>query len=339
MIISRTPFRLSFFGGGSDYPVWYEKNGGTVLSSTINKYCYISCRHLPPFFEHRSRVVWSKIESVREIEEIQHSSVRECLKFMDINEGVEIHHDADLPARSGLGSSSSFTVGLLHVLYALKGKMVTKRQLALDAIHVEQERLEENVGSQDQTAAAFGGLNKIEFGSLYKIKVQPIILENSFLENFQDHILLFFTGFVRNASEIASEQVQNTDRLYSQLNRMSQMVEEALDLLKEQDLKRFGHLLHESWMLKRSLTPKISNDSIDSIYQVACETGAWGGKLLGAGGGGFIMFFAPPEVHSRLKEKLRKILYVPARFENIGSQIIYYGPETESFYRRTNEIK
>ena len=328
MVITRTPFRISFFGGGSDYPAWFENNeSGHVLSTSINKYCYISCRYLPPFFEHKSRIIWSKLESVKEINEIQHPSVRETLKFLDINDGIEIHHDADLPARSGLGSSSTFTVGLLHALNALKGRMITKRQLALDAIHIEQEIIKENVGCQDQTIAAFGGLNKIEFGGLQKITVKPISMDFNKWHSFQNHLMLFFTGLSRNASDIAAEQIRNTHNKTSEIRTMMQMVDEGINILSGSDnLEDFGKLLHEGWKLKKSLSSQITNPVIDEIYMVGQEAGATGGKLLGAGGGGFMLLFVKPELQPKVKEKLKKLLYVPFKFENIGSQIIYYAP-------------
>ncbi len=329
MIISRTPFRISFFGGGTDYPVWYNEHGGAVLATSINKYCYITCRYLPPFFEHKYRIVYSMTEQTHNISEIQHPSARETLNFMDINRGVEIHHDGDLPARTGLGSSSAFTVGLLNALYALKGKMVTKRQLALDAIHVEQDKLKENVGSQDQTTAAFGGFNKIEFGGDQQILVQPVTLNSRKCQLLQDHLMLFFTGFSRIASEIAGEQIKKTPDKKNELSRMREMVEEAIGILNggNTDITDFGRLLHESWTIKRSLTDKISTPQIDNIYDTALEAGALGGKLLGAGGGGFILFFVEPELQPEVREKLKDLLYVPFKFENLGSQIIYYGPE------------
>ncbi len=329
MIISRTPFRISFFGGGTDYPVWYNEHGGAVLATSINKYCYITCRYLPPFFEHKYRIVYSMTEQTRNINEIQHPSARETLNFMDIDRGVEIHHDGDLPARTGLGSSSAFTVGLLNALYALKGKMVTKRQLALEAIHVEQDKLKENVGSQDQTTAAFGGFNKIEFGGDQQILVRPITLNSRKCQLLQDHLMLFFTGFSRIASEIAGEQIKKTPDKKNELNRMREMVEESIGILNggDSDITDFGRLLHESWTIKRSLTDKISTPQIDTIYETAMNAGALGGKLLGAGGGGFILFFVEPEIQHEVKEKLRDLLYVPFKFENLGTQIIYYAPE------------
>lgn len=332
MIISRTPFRISFFGGGTDYPVWYKENGGAVLATSINKYCYITCRYLPPFFEHKYRIVYSKTEQTQNISEIQHPSVRETLNFMGIDRGVEIHHDADLPARTGLGSSSAFTIGLLNALYALKGKMVTKRQLALDAVHIEQDIIRENVGSQDQTTAAFGGLNKLEFGGDQQIQVQPITLNSRKCQLLQDNLMLFFTGLSRTASEIAGEQIKKTPDKKTELNKMREMVEEAISILNgsDTDITDFGRLLHESWMIKRSLTDKISTPQINNIYETAINTGALGGKLLGAGGGGFILFFVEPEFQQKVKEELKNLLYVPFKFENLGSQIIYYAP-TDNF--------
>ena len=329
MIIIRTPFRISFFGGGTDYPVYYDNHGGgVVLSTSINKYCYITCRYLPPFFEHKHRIVWTKAESVKEIEEIQHPAVRAGLKFFNIQDGVEIHHDGDLPARTGLGSSSSFTVGLVHALHALKGEMINKRQLALEAIHLEQEMMKENVGCQDQVVAAFGGFNKIEFGGPHKITVCPMPMSSERQDFFQKHLMLFFTGFSRTASEIAAEQIKNTPQKTSELKALHGMVEEAIKILNGNGpLDDFGKLLDESWKIKKSLSSQISNSRIDEIYAAAKSAGALGGKLLGAGGGGFILFFVKPEFQPQLREKLKNLLYVPIKFENLGSQMIYYGPE------------
>jgi len=329
MIISRTPFRISFFGGGTDYPAFYEEHGGAVLSTSINKYCYITCRYLPPFFDYNYRIRYTIREETKTISEIQHPSVRECLKFVNLDRGVEIQHNGDLPAMSGLGSSSAFTVGLLNVLYALKGQLSTKRQLALDAIHIEQDIIKENVGSQDQTAAAFGGFNRIEFGGRRKIWVQPMTLEQSKMEFLQSHFMLFFTGFPRNASNIAAEQIRKTPEKTRELKAMMGMVDEAAKVLNgsQDGYDDFGRLLHESWMVKRSLTPRISSENIDEIYEAAREAGALGGKLLGAGGGGFILLFVRPEIRQKVKEKLNKLLYVPFNFHDLGSQIVYYAPE------------
>ena len=327
MIISRTPFRISFFGGGTDYPAWFRENGGTVLVTTINKYCYISCRYLPPFFDHKSRIIWSKIENVKDINEIQHPSVRETLKFVGINEGVEVHYDADLPARSGIGSSSSFTVGFLHSLYALKGIMPTKMQLAKESIHIEQDILKENVGSQDQISAAFGGFNKIEFRPNGEFNVAPVIIDKKRLKELQNSLMFIFTGFSRTASEIAAEQIKKSDERKKELTEMHKMVGEAINILNsDRKLTEFGKLLHEGWKLKRSLTDKISNPQIDEIYEIARKSGAIGGKLCGAGGGGFFLFFVEPENQVKVREKLKHLLCVPFQFENLGSQIIFYEP-------------
>ena len=325
MIITRTPFRISFFGGGTDIPAWYRENGGAVLSTTIDKYCYISCRGLPPFFDHRHRLVYSKQELINDITEIIHPAIRETFRFMNISEGLEIHHNGDLPAKSGLGSSSSFTVGLLHALYALKGKMIAKRRLALEAIHIEQEMIKEHVGSQDQVAVAFGGLNRITFSGQHNIEVNPIILSKSRFQQFQDHLMLFFTGFSRLASEIEEDKIKQISNKKSELSSLYNMVEDAIDILNgEGDIVDFGRLLHESWRLKKSLSDKVSTSYIDDIYETGIKNGAIGGKLLGAGGGGFILFFVKPEDRDRLKQTLGHLLHVPFRFDTTGSQIIYY---------------
>jgi len=326
MIICKTPFRISFFGGGTDYPVWYRKYGGAVLSTTIDKFCYITCRYLPPFFDHKYHIVYSKDEKVNKISEIDHPAVRETFRFMKINKGLEIHYDADLPAKSGLGSSSSFTVGLLHILNALRGRMVSSQDLALDAIHIEQEILRENVGSQDQIAAAYGGFNRISFNRDSSISVVPMIINPSKIKELQKHLLFFFTGFSRIASNIAGQQIKNTPNKKNELSTMYNFVDEAAAILKsgKNDIEEFGKLLHQSWLLKRSLTNKISNPKIDEIYDMALKAGALGGKLTGAGGGGFMLLFARPENHKRIKEKLKEFLFVPVQFEKSGSKIIVY---------------
>ena len=326
MIISRTPFRISFFGGGTDYPVWYSENKGSVINVTINKYCFITARYLPPFFDYKYRIRYYKKEEVSNINDINHPSVRNCLKFSSIEKGVEIVHHADLPALSGLGSSSTFTVGLLNSLYALKGYMPTKKELANNAIHIEQELIGEHVGSQDQTAAAFGGLNRINFGGRENIIVNPVIIPNKRLDELENHLMLFFTGFSRRASEIAASQIKATPKKTTELNKMMEILEEAHKILKDEStsIREFGRLLNNQWEIKRSLTEKISSTEIDNIYNEGINAGALGGKLLGAGGGGFILFFAKPEVQPIIKEKLKQLLYVPFRFDYTGSQIIYY---------------
>ncbi|MBF0563664.1 MAG: kinase [Nitrospirae bacterium] len=328
MILSRTPYRISFFGGGTDYPVWYREHGGAVISTTIDKYCYISCRYLPPFFEHKHRIVYSKSEEVIDISEIKHPAVREAFNFMKITQGLEIHHDGDLPARTGLGSSSSFTVGLLKCLYALRGEMVTRQRLTKDALYVEQEMIKENVGSQDQTAAAYGGFNKISFHQNGSITVSPIIMPADKLRSFQKHIMLYFTGFSRYASEIAGEQIKKTAEKKTEINTMYQMVAEGLSILgrAERDIVEFGKLLHESWMIKRNLTDKITTPYVDEIYEEARRGGAIGGKLIGAGGGGFIILFVKPQDQPEVRQRLKKLLQVPFRFDNSGSQIVVYQP-------------
>lgn len=328
MIVSRTPFRISFFGGGTDFPAWYRDNCGAVLSTTIDKYCYISCRCLPPFFEHKHKIVYSKTERVSEIEGIVHPAVRETFRFMDVKEGLEIHHNGDLPARTGLGSSSAFIVGLLHALYALRGKETPKRQLALEAIHIEQEMIKENVGSQDQAAAAFGGFNKICFSGDHNIEVKTIVTGRTRLRQFQDHLMLFFTGFSRNASEIEADKLRQLSKKSGELKVMCELVDEAVNVLRGAgDILDFGRLLKENWKLKKSLSDKVSNEVVDHIYAIAMQNGATGGKILGAGGGGFILLFVKPEDRQRLKEALDFLLHVPFRFDTSGSQIIYQSAE------------
>jgi len=326
MIISRTPFRISFFGGGTDYPIWYEQHGGAVISTTIDKYCYITVRHFPPFFRHKYRIRYSKWEDVQDIRDIEHPSVRACLQYLNIEQGVEIIHTGDLPARTGLGSSSSFTVGLLHALHALKGTVPTKQQLALDAIHVEQNIIKENVGSQDQANAAHGGFSKILFGGTHKVRVSPIEVERERLDKLQGKLMLFFTGFTRTASDIVIDQIKSTPQHTRELSAMRDMVDEAYDILTgtADRLDDFGKLLDQHWQYKRSLTSKISNPDIDAIYKAGMDAGAFGGKLLGAGGGGFMLFYVPLERQDEVREKLKHLVHVPFAFEKTGSTIIYY---------------
>src|SRR3989344_5648798 len=315
MIITRTPFRISFFGGGTDYPVWFNEHGGAVLSTTIDKYCHIGCRYLPQFFEHRSRIAYSRVELVKSIDEIEHPVVREGLRFIGEERGVEINNVDDLPARSGMGSSSSFAVGLLHALGVLRGKKPSKEELALNAIHVEQNMMKENVGCQDQVAAAYGGLNKIVFGGTDKMRVEPIILSDTRRKLFEDHLLLFFSGRSRYASEIVAEQIKNTPQKTRELEKMFQMVDETTGILKSGNLEEFGKLLDEAWKIKRGLSSRITTAHIDEIYEAAKAAGALGGKALGAGGGGFMLFFVSPERREAVKSKLNSLLNVPFRFE------------------------
>ncbi|MBI2599795.1 kinase [Candidatus Daviesbacteria bacterium] len=340
MIISRTPFRISFFGGGTDYPTWYRKNGGAVLATTINKYCYISARFLPPFFGYKYRVAWSKIENCKTINAIVHPSVRAAIRFMKIPQGLEIHHDGDLPARSGLGSSSAFTVGLLHALYALKGHMPNKHKLAEESIYLEQKVLKETVGSQDQVLASYGGFNLITFHKDKQISVKPVIIPVKRFEELQNHLMLFYTGIVRTASEVAKTFVPNIAEKEKQLFAMNGMVNQALDILNsKKDIRDFGKLLHESWNLKRSLSSSISNSFIDNIYLDALSTGATGGKIIGAGGGGFLLLFVPPSHQVKVRKKFSKLIHVPFKFEREGSQIIFFDDQENYSVKKGRQIK
>jgi D-glycero-alpha-D-manno-heptose-7-phosphate kinase len=329
MIITRTPLRISFFGGGTDYPLWYRAHGGAVLSTTIDKCCYITCRHLPPFFDYHSRVSYSRVENVSANDDIQHPSVRGCLQFLGVTEGVEVHHVADLPARTGLGTSSAFTVGLLNGLYALRNEMRDKRSLAIDAIHVEQEILHEAVGSQDQVSAVYGGLNRIEFQQNGVIDVRRMLLRPERIREFENHLALYFTGFSRTASEIAQEQLRMTPHKERELHTMMQFVAEAEEILinATRPIEDIGRLLHQAWMIKKSLTNKITNPEIDEIYEAGMSAGALGGKLLGAGGGGFMLFFVPPDRREAVRARLKHLLCVPFNFSTRGSEVIVYEPE------------
>ena len=330
MIISRTPFRISFLGGGTDYPEWVARHGGAVLATAINKYCYLSCRYLPPFFENRYKIVYSKIENCQNIDEILHPGVRETLRFLNAERGLEIHYDADLPARGGLGTSSSFIVGLLHALYALKGYMPGKRQLASESVIIEQQLIKETVGSQDQYIAAYGGFNHIVFSPSGEVIVTPITIPPERMLEFNRHLMLFFTGINRTASDIAKSYTQNVEQKERQLHEIGQMVDAGIDILNsQQPLALFGKLLHEAWQLKHSLSDCVSNRFIDEIYAQARAQGALGGKLTGAGGGGFMLFFAPPEAHERIRNALNGLIYIPIKFDKLGSQIIFYDPEED----------
>ena len=331
MIITSTPLRISFFGGGTDYPVWFREHGGSVLATAIDKRCYITCRRLPPFFEYHSRVSYSKVENVTRNEAIEHPSARACLQFLGISEGVEIHHVADLPARTGLGTSSAFTVGLLLGLYGLKERMRDKHALATDAIHVEQNLLHEAVGSQDQVSAAYGGFNRINFQTDNGIEVRRVLTSPDRLSELEKHLALYFTGFSRTASEIATQQLEMTPHKKKELGAMLQLVDEAEAIIAKPNcaLTEFGRLLHESWQIKRTLTQKISNANIDEIYEAGLSAGALGGKLLGAGGGGFMLFFVPPVKREALRTRLKKLLCVPFCFSDRGSHVVVYEPEQE----------
>src|SRR5581483_4765653 len=330
MVISRTPFRISFFGDGTDYPAWYRQHGGCVLAATIDKYCYLTCRYLPPFFEHRLRVVYSKIESVQKADEITHPAVREILKHLKLDRGLEIHHDGDLPGRSGMGSSSSFTVGLLHALHALEGRMTGKEQLAKESIHIEQDILKETVGSQDQVCAAYGGGNNIIFNTNGDATVRPLTVPEDRLKDLNSHLMLFYPGIKRTASDVASSYVTSLDARNAQLEKLKLLVGHGVEILNgAKDLVEFGNLLHEAWEAKRSISTKISNPEVDELYQQARAAGALGGKLLGAGGGGFVVLFVPPGKQAAVRRKLCKLIHVPFEFEFSGSQIIFFDRETD----------
>ncbi|ABK43138.1 GHMP kinase [Magnetococcus marinus MC-1] len=330
MIITRTPFRISFFGGGTDYPAWAEAHGGAVLATAINKYCYISIRELPPFFEHKYRIAYSRLEHVREIDEIQHPVVREGLRKYAMQHGLEIHHDADLPARSGLGSSSSFAAGFLKALHAFEGRMITKLELAKEAIDLEQNLIGENVGSQDQILATYGGLNKVEFLQNGSFNVIPVILPRARIAAFEQSLLLVFTGLTRIASDVAKQKIANLHKRSTQLHSMRAMVDEGLSILNDskQPIDRLGTLLHENWQLKRTLSDVVSNPHIDEIYAEAMAAGATGGKLMGAGSGGFMVFVVKPERREQVKKRLHKLIHVNCAIDNDGSQVIVYEPQT-----------
>jgi D-glycero-alpha-D-manno-heptose-7-phosphate kinase len=343
MVITSTPLRISFFGGGTDYPIWYREHGGSVLSTAIDKSCFITCRWLPPFFEYHTRVSYSRVENVSSNGEIEHPAVRGCLQLLNIREGIEIHHVADLPARTGLGTSSAFTVGLLLGLYALKNQMRDKHSLALEAIKVEQDLLKEAVGAQDQFIAAYGGLNRINFNRDGSIEVNRILTNANRLAELEKHLALFFTGFARTASEVAQEQLRLTPKRTSELKSMLDLVDEAESILTNQNrpISEFGRLIHESWNIKRTLTNKITNPTLDEIYEAGLGAGALGGKLLGAGGGGFMLFFVPPERREALRQRLKKLLCIPFAFSTRGSRVVVYEPEhmyDESLANERSEI-
>jgi len=329
MIISRTPFRISLFGGGTDYPAWFREHGGSVIGTAIDKYCYISVRRLPPFFEHKTKIVYTRVELVKEVSEIEHPAVRGILTEMDVNEGLEIHHDADLPARSGLGSSSAFTVGLLNALHALDCRMISKRDLGREAIRIEQEVLKEDVGCQDQLWAAYGGFNRIDFYPDGSFSVAPFILPAARRAELAQSLMLFFTGFSRFATDFAQDQIKNMNNRKNQLRMIRGMVDSAADILLDPKapLRELGELMHQSWQIKRELAASVSNSQIDEIYEAGRDAGAVGGKLLGAGGGGFMVLLVDPEKRSQVRERLRKLIHVNVGFDSDGSKIVIYQPD------------
>jgi D-glycero-alpha-D-manno-heptose-7-phosphate kinase len=329
MIISRTPHRVSFFGGGTDYPGYYREYGGKVLGTAIDKYCYLNVRKLPPFFDHKHRIVYSLQENVNALGEIKHPSVRETLKYLNIDFGVSIHHDGDIPARSGMGSSSAFTTGLLKSMLALKGKYISNKELAKEAIHIEQDLIKENVGSQDQTFAAFGGFNIIEFFKNGEINVNPVIISPGRLKQFESSLMLFFTGLSRIASRVAKEQVNNIKTNLDRLHKMKELVDTAVEILSSEHtpLRAFGELLNHTWRLKKTLSKNITTPQVEEIYERALKAGAIGGKLLGAGGGGFVLFYVEPEDQAKVRRELKDYLHIPFCFDYDGSKIVVYQPE------------
>lgn len=338
MLISQTPFRMSFFGGGTDHRDYFDKYGGSVLSTTIDKYCYVIIRDLPPFFEYKNQVTYSKIERFNDPDEVQHPLIREALKYTNAK-NVQIMYDADLPARSGLGTSSSFAVGLLNGLHSLKGDFVDKMTLAEEAIHLERDQCNEAGGVQDQLAASFGGLNRMTFTSI-GYDVRPVIISPQRKKEFNDHLMLFFTGFERFSGEIAKEQKANTEANLKQLHEMAQLVDEGEKILTSgSSILDFGRMLDYTWKLKRTLSSQITTDSIDIIYEKAIKAGAVGGKLLGAGGGGFILLFVEPDKQFKVRKALSDLLNVPFQFETSGTKVIYYKPNIKEIGVMYNEKK
>lgn len=326
MVITQTPFRMSFFGGGTDFPGFYKEHGGSVLSTTFDKYCYVIVRHLPRFFNYSTQLTYSTIERVNDTDEISHPAVREAMRYLDMHE-LHVVYDADLPARSGLGTSSSFAVGMLNAFYALKGKYADKKKLADDAIYLERDLCGESGGIQDQIAAAFGGFNRIDFDA-DGYYVHPVVVSHARKEQLNRHLMLFFTGFSRFSSDIAKSQEKSIGDKIKDLTEMKQLVKEAEQILvSKSDLNEFGKLLHYTWELKRGMTRNISNLAIDGLYAKALRAGAVGGKLLGAGGGGFMLFYVEPDKQEHVKQELKELLYVPIEFENGGTRIMYYRPE------------
>ena len=327
MIITKTPFRMSFFGGGTDFPEFYNEHGGAVLSTTFDKYCYVTVRHLPPFFEYANELVYSKTERVTDVEDIEHPAIREAMKWLDMHQ-LRITYEADLPARTGLGTSSSFAVGMLNAFYALKGKRVDKGRLADEAIHLERVLCRENGGVQDQIAAAFGGFNRIDFDrSGYR--VTPLDITQERKDQLNENLMLFFTGFSRFSSTIQGAYQQAMADKTAQLLQMKDIVDDAQRILTGTgELAEFGKLLDYTWKLKRGIVSEISTQSIDALYDAAMKAGAMGGKLLGAGGGGFLLFYVEKDKQEQVRKALSNLMEVPFRFEDTGTSVLYYVPET-----------
>lgn len=328
MIITRTPFRMSFFGGGTDLESFFRSYGGAVLSTTFDKYCYVNVRHLPRFFDWKSELTYSKIEKVSNLNEIQHPAIRNAMKMLDMQE-IRLLYEADLPARSGLGTSSSFAVGMLNAFYALKGKYADKKKLADEAIYLERVLCQEAGGWQDQIAASFGGMNRIEFNKDGSYEVRPVIIHPDRKRQLNDNLLMFFTGFTRFSSDMQKANAVGYQEKVKQLQQMYDLVDEAQKVLedKHSDLDDFGRLLDITWRLKRQTGGAITTNSIDELYEKGIVAGALGGKLLGAGGGGFLVFYVQPEKKDSVMKAMSELLYVPFRFEDGGTQVIHYSPE------------
>ena len=323
MIITKTPYRISFFGGGSDYPNWYKKFNGAVLSTTIDKHIYLSCRYLPSFFQHKYRIVWSKIENVKNINEIKHLAVKNLLKHLKFKSGLEIHYDGDLPARSGMGSSSCFTVGLAKALLELKNKKITSYNLSKKIINFEQKIMKEIVGSQDQVAAAIGGFNKIIFNKDNSIQIKKI-KRNKNISILESNLVLFYSGISRTAHTIASGYVNKlTNSKKEYIKNIIEHVDEGERIIMSKNIDDFGELLHSAWILKKKLSKSISNSKIDNLYEKAIKSGAQGGKLLGAGGGGFLLMYMKKNYRKKFLKKFPKVVEIPFKFSNEGSQVIF----------------
>ena len=328
MIITKTPFRMSFFGGGTDIESFFREYGGAVLSTTFDKYCYVTVRHLPRFFDFTTHLTYSKMEFVKSVDEIQHPAIRNAMKMLDMQE-IRLLYEADLPARSGLGTSSSFAVGMLNAFYALKGKYADKKKLADEAIYLERVLCDEAGGWQDQIAASFGGMNRIEFNKNGTYEVRPVIIHPDRKNQLNDNLLMFFTGFTRFSSEMQKANALGYKEKVKQLQEMYKLVDEAQRVLedKHSDLDDFGRLLDTTWRLKRQTGGAITTNSIDALYEIGIEAGALGGKLLGAGGGGFLVFYVQPEKKEAVMQAMSNLLYVPFRFEDGGTRVIHYTPE------------
>ena len=324
MIISKTPYRISFFGGGTDYPSWYLKNGGTIISSTIDKYIYFSCKNLPPFFKHKHRIVWSNIELVKSFNNIKLKPARELLKHFNIKGGIELHYEGDLPAMSGMGSSSVFVVGMMNLLNSYCGKKISKKNLAKKSIFFEQKILREAVGSQDQIAATYGGFNKITFNKGGSFSVKPFLLKKKTINRLDNNLILLYTGLKRTAHDIASSYISKlqSSKKTNMINILN-LAKEGENALLNNELNKFAYLLHESWLEKRELDKSITTSKIDDIYKTAIKKGAMGGKLLGAGGGGFFLFYVPYHKQKNFIKYFKKFITVPFKFSFEGSRIIF----------------